>query len=331
MPTMPSDDEPNVLLARLLKGDRRALARLLSLAESEPDSYASLADAVAASPNVKSGRALRLGITGPSGAGKSTLVDALVRLLRASGETVAVLATDPSSERSGGALLGDRVRFNQEAPDDGVFFRSVATRGAAGGLAHSGFDQVDLLEAFGFQWIVIEAVGAGQSEIEVAFACDLTLVVFAPGGGDTVQALKAGLMEAGDIFCISKADLPGADQAAAMLRTALELRADRDPESVPPVVVLSALDGRGVERLPGLVRERAERLRRSGDRVRRARSRLERRVRHLALREVERRLTSLWMLWMNEELRRTIDASLATGPGASAHQLARELVGRLLK
>lgn len=318
-------DEPRLLFERLQSGDRRALARLLSLAESAPDAFESIAERVAASPAVKGRRALRLGVTGPGGAGKSTLIDSLVRLLRSRRETVAVLATDPSSERSGGALLGDRVRFNQDAPDDGAFFRSVATRGAAGGLAHGGFDQVDLLEAFGYQWIVVEAAGAGQSEIEIAFACDLTLVLFAPGGGDAVQAMKAGLMEAGDIFCISKADLPGADQAAATLSAALELRGDRDPEGVPPVVVTSALDGRGVDRLPDLVRERAERLRRSGERDRRARSRLERRVRHLALREIERRLLS------DAELEKRIDASLAAATGDSPHRLARELLGRLFR
>src|SRR5262249_52296032 len=137
MPRMSSVDEPAALLDRMLGGDRRALARLLSLAESEPERFDAVADRVAAAPQARAGRTLRVGLTGPGGAGKSSLIDALVRVLRARGETVAILATDPSSERTGGALLGDRVRLAQEAPDEGVFFRSVATRGAAGGLAHT--------------------------------------------------------------------------------------------------------------------------------------------------------------------------------------------------
>src|SRR6185436_18024632 len=176
------------------------------------------------------------------------------------------------------ALLGDRVRLapgEDGAPDAGVFFRSVATRGAAGGFGHAGFDQLDLLEAFGFDWILIEAAGAGQSEIEVAFAADVTLVCFPPGSGDAVQALKAGLMEAGDLFCITKADpseSERAEQAAATLRSALE--ASRAAAAVPPVLLVSAIAGRGVDDLPRQLRERADGLARSGARERRLRARL---------------------------------------------------------
>jgi LAO/AO transport system kinase len=323
-PDMSAREDPTMLLSKLEQHGphaRRALGRLLSLAESEPARMAAISEPLAAAVARRSKRALRVGITGPGGAGKSTLVDVLAKSLRARGESVAVLATDPSSERTGGALLGDRVRLAQEKPDDGFFFRSVATRGAAGGFAHAGFDQLDLLEAFGFDWIVVEAAGAGQSEIEVAFAADLTLVVFPPASGDLVQALKAGLMEAGDIFCISKADLPGAEHAAETLRSALELEPASDPRARPPVVLVAALEGRGVDELPRLLLERAERLRATGEAERRRRARLVRRVRHLALREVEQRLLA----------EQDAAPSVAEGGERSPHRLAHELLQKLFR
>ncbi len=290
---MRTREPPDVLLERLRRGDRGALARLLSLAESEPAVYAKVADAVSA----QAGRAMRIGITGPGGAGKSTLIDALVRELRAAHSAaggpsrVAVLATDPSSERTGGALLGDRIRFGPGSADDGVFFRSVATRGAAGGFAHAGFDQLDLLDAFGFDCLLVEAVGAGQSEIEIAAAVDLTVVALPPAGGDAVQALKAGVMEAGDLFVVTKCDLPGAEAAAATLKSVIELRAaDGGDVLLPPVVLASALDGAGVGELLRITRERHAVLRARGELDRRRCERLARRVRHLVLREFEPRL-----------------------------------------
>jgi LAO/AO transport system kinase len=321
MPRMSPADEPAALLDRMLGGDRRALARLLSLAESEPVRFDAIADRVAAAAAGRAGRMLRVGLTGPGGAGKSSLVDALIRVVRARGETVAVLATDPTSERTGGALLGDRVRLAQDAPDAGVYFRSVATRGAAGGLAHTGFDQADLLEAFGFDWLLLEAVGAGQGEIEVSFACDVTVVVFAPGGGDAVQAMKAGLMEVGDLFCVNKSDLPGADAAAATLRSVLEIAGARAPADVAPVALVSATTGRGVDELPEQVRALHVRRVDSGEAERRRRARLERRVRHLLQRDFERRLRD------DASLAKLRAAAESTGP----RRLAAEIAARLLR
>jgi len=320
-------DEPAALLDRMLRGDRRALARLLSLAESEPARFDPIADRVAAAALARAGRTLRVGITGPGGAGKSSLIDAWIKVARARGETVAVLATDPSSERSGGALLGDRVRLAQEAPDDGVYFRSVATRGAAGGLAHTGFDQADLLEAFGFDWLLVEAVGAGQGEIEVSFACDVTVVVFAPGGGDAVQAMKAGLMEVGDLFCVNKADLPGADAAAATLRSVVELAPARGATEAPPVVLVSATTGSGVVELPTRVRELRQAKTASGEAERRRRARLERRVRHLLQREFERRLRDDATL----ARMRAETAAAPAGEIGGPRRIAAEIAARLLR
>jgi LAO/AO transport system kinase len=206
------------LASRVLTGERRALARALSLVENgHPDGEAALS---ALFPHT--GRAHTIGVTGAPGAGKSTLVAALAKALRATGKTIAVLAIDPTSPFSGGAILGDRIRMTELHGDTGVFIRSMATRGSLGGLSRSARDAVRVMDAAGFDVVLIETVGAGQSEVEIARIAQTVLVVEAPGMGDDVQAIKAGILEIADILVINKADRPGADNTLRALRMMLE-------------------------------------------------------------------------------------------------------------
>jgi LAO/AO transport system ATPase len=197
------------LLVRAFDGDRVALARVISIVENDAEGASAVLDACFR----RTGRAFRVGITGPPGAGKSTLVTRIAQEYRKRDDTVAVVAVDPTSPFTGGALLGDRVRMGELAGDDGVYIRSMATRGGLGGLAVHTAQVCDVLDAAGFARVLIETVGVGQSELEVAETADTTVVVLVPESGDTVQAMKAGLMEIGDLFVINKADREGANAA----------------------------------------------------------------------------------------------------------------------
>lgn len=230
------------LVARLLHGERRAIAEVLTRLERQTPDTGDLIGAMI--PQL--GKALVVGITGPPGAGKSTLVNALIGEVRRVGRTVAVLAVDPSSPISGGAILGDRIRMSTALDDDGVFVRSLGSRGAVGGLTPAAVRMIDGLDAAGFGLIVIETVGTGQSEIDVAEVADVVLVVAAPGLGDGIQAMKAGLLEIADVLVVNKSDRPGADRTAEELRAALSLRAD---QSDVPVLLTSAVSGEGVAQL----------------------------------------------------------------------------------
>ncbi|MFN3761908.1 MAG: methylmalonyl Co-A mutase-associated GTPase MeaB [Anaerolineae bacterium] len=235
------------LVHRILEGDRRALARLISLIEDDgPPAQAALA---ALYPYT--GRAHVVGITGAPGTGKSTLVNELAKGLRRRGRTVGIVAVDPTSPFTGGALLGDRVRMRDLAGDPGIFIRSMATRGSLGGLARATGDVVKALDAAGFAVVLVETVGVGQAEVDIARTAHTTIVVEAPGLGDDVQALKAGLMEIADILVVNKADRPGAAQTARALEVALELGRNSagpgtDAAWRPPVLKTIALDGSGV-------------------------------------------------------------------------------------
>jgi len=226
---------------RILVGDRRALARAATSVENRtPEARALLAELFG-----NTGRALTLGITGPPGAGKSTLTDQLARHLRAEGHTVGIIAVDPSSPYTGGAILGDRIRMQSHYSDPGVFIRSMATRGNLGGIAEATADLALLLDAAGFDTILIETVGVGQDEVEIAGLADVTLVVLVPGMGDDVQAIKAGIMEIADLFVLNKADQPGIEKLEREVQFLLQL-SDSPEGRQPGIVRTVASEGTGI-------------------------------------------------------------------------------------
>ena len=229
-------------MARVRAGDLRALARAIS----EVENGTPLASSLAAALHPLTGHAYVVGLTGPPGAGKSTLADRLTTTWRSQGLRVGVIAVDPTSPFTGGALLGDRVRMQQHASDDGVFIRSMATRGQMGGLASATGDVAMTLDAAGYDVVLIETVGVGQDEVEVVRTADVAIVVSVPGTGDDVQALKAGLMEIADIYVVNKADREGADRTVAAIEAFLSLQPPEFGAWRPPVIRTAATSGAGV-------------------------------------------------------------------------------------
>jgi len=267
-PPRPRDSVPELVRA-LLRGDKRAAGKIISLIE---DDEAEAVEAVARTfPHT--GRAHVVGFTGPPGAGKSSLINRLVRTFRAQDKTVGVVAVDPTSPYSGGAVLGDRIRMADTGVDPGVFIRSMATRGHAGGLALATFDAVRVLDALGMDVVFVETVGAGQSEVEIATRALTTVVVEMPLTGDVVQTMKAGILEIGDVYVVNKVDLGNDDVLVANLKFQLEAR----DGWTPPIVRTIATDGRGIDELVDALMRHVEFLDRTGLRRKRevARARLE--------------------------------------------------------
>jgi len=337
---MPKRISTRQLIDGLLNGERLALARSISRVEDGAEDAARIVQAAFA----HTGKAHLVGITGAPGTGKSTLVSALAECYRESGLTVGVLAVDPTSPYSGGALLGDRVRMTGHSGDEGVFIRSMATRSGAGGLAKASAEALLLLDAAGFDRILVETVGAGQAEVEIAAVADTVVVVEAPGMGDEVQAIKAGLLEIADVFAVNKADRKGADRTAAALEMMLEAGggaaqtmlhhgqlvdagaaiSDGEGEGWSiPVLKTVAVSGGGVVRLRDALEDHRVWLQESGRRADRERTRLARMLQSSVEAELQARLEATLSQALRQELvermlRREVDP----------HSAAAEVVKR---
>ncbi|MFQ5888512.1 MAG: methylmalonyl Co-A mutase-associated GTPase MeaB [Gemmatimonadota bacterium] len=344
------------LVDRFRAGEEGALARAITLVENQAPGFEALLDALREGV----GRAHRIGITGPPGAGKSTLVAGLARLYRDRGERVGVIAVDPSSPFTGGALLGDRVRMSELATEPGIFIRSMASRGSAGGLATSTREVADLMDAFGFARMILETVGVGQSELEIATSADSTVLVLVPESGDGIQTMKAGLMEVADLFVVNKADRQGADRLRKEIEVSRALSAGFALRGVPPhhgvelsrmgrrrgvsgrgprgtaaaheldaarwrvpVLMCVASRGEGLDELAAALDEHLEWLRGSGRLADGRRAALLEQARSVLTRAVERRARACWDAWLEREGGTTRLED--TSPYALARKLYREL------
>jgi LAO/AO transport system kinase len=302
------DRNPETLFAAALEGDRSALARLLSMIEQGGDD----ARTVGRLSYPLGGHSYTVGLTGAPGAGKSTLTSSIIGHLRKMDLEVAVLAIDPSSPFTGGAILGDRVRMQDHATDRGVFIRSMATRGHLGGLSLAAPEAIRLLDAIGRLWVLVETVGVGQVEVEIAGKADTTVVVVNPGWGDSVQANKAGLMEIADVFVINKADRKGVDETRRDLEQMLDLSDLPHEAWRPPIVPTIGSTGEGVDALWDVVQQHRAHISSTGELDRRRRFRLREELREIVARRLEQKAREIctgdrWDQLQDGVIERTLD------------------------
>lgn len=309
-------DRVLALKAEFLAGSQRALARAISWAES-----GTVAELIA-DLYPRTGRAITLGLTGPPGVGKSTLTSAIVKVARAEGKSVGVISVDPSSPFTHGAVLGDRIRLSEHFTDPDVFIRSMASRGHLGGLAGATGDAILLMDAFGKDVIVIETVGVGQSEVEIAELADSTIVALQPGSGDSVQALKAGILEVADIFVINKADHPMAKQLQRDIRSMLEMQFKHEGWNAK-IVATQALAGTGIAQLWAALAEHRAYLEESGDIHKKRARAFAHRVRELALGRMSERIEA--QLSAEMKLRKEQRAEQTLDPYAAADRVVNAL------
>ena len=319
-----------MIVEQIRQGDRRALARFLTAVESNRDAVTAGLSQLKAHANTA-----LVGVTGAPGVGKSVLVAALTKALRTRNLSVAVLAVDPSSPYSGGAILGDRIRMGALAGDRGVFIRSMANRGNPGGLARATLDAALVLSAAGFDCVIVETVGAGQSDVDIARLAHTTIVVEAPGTGDSVQGLKAGILEVADIVVVNKCDLPGAEQTARMLKAVLDLNHPSKPAAadvtpwLPPLLCASALEETGLEALADTICQHRRYLRQHNliafHRQAQIRAELEARLKEAAYRLVFETITPEELAGIIER----IDAREIDPQGAVYALLGERKFGRL--
>ncbi len=278
------------ILERFHRGDIRALSKIVSFVENRENNYQNLIGKL----YKKVGHSLRIGITGPPGAGKSTLVNSLTHEFLRSGKKLGIIAVDPSSPFTGGALLGDRIRMSEFPSDGRVYFRSMATRGASGGLAIAAGDVAVVYDAFGFDVTLMETVGVGQMELDIVDACDTVVVVVVPESGDAVQTMKAGLFEIADIVCVNKADRPGAERAIFDLEQALGNQKKEGAVWTVPVIATEAINNKNIDQLHANIREYITFVRENGQ------------FEHHRINQVKRKLLSLLQDHINKAIRQRL-------------------------